>query len=121
MRQGEILHLKWDQIDFKNHLAHLKETKNGRPRSVPLVDTVVNELNGLSIIRNPAKNLVFASKTAFGKIDINKAWNEALNRADIGGFVFHSIRHHFATLMARAGASNLQIKTALGHKNSPNA
>jgi hypothetical protein len=43
-------------------------------------------------------------------------WNETLKRADIEGFVFHGIRHHFATLMARAGASNLQIKTALGHK-----
>jgi len=53
---------------------------------------------------------------AFGKIDINKAWNEALKRAYIEGFVFHGIRHHYATLMAREGASNLQIKTALGHK-----
>ncbi len=116
MRQGEILNLAWDHVDLENRLAHLKETKNGTARSVPLVDGVINELNRLSIIRNPAKKLIFASKTAFGKIDINKAWNEALKRANIQGFVFHSIRHHFATLMARAGASNLQLKTALGHK-----
>jgi integrase len=116
MRQGEILNLSWNHVDLENRLAHLKETKNGTARSVPLVDAVVAELNRLSIIRNPAKNLVFASKTAFGKIDINKAWNEALKRANIEGFVFHSIRHHFATLAARAGASNLQLKTALGHK-----
>ena len=70
-----------------------------QPRSVPLVDGVVNELNGFSKIRNPAKSLIFASKTAFGKIDINKAWNEALKQANIEGFVFHSIRHHFATLL----------------------
>lgn len=116
MRQGEILGLTWNQIDFDNKLAHLKETKNGTPRSVPLVVPVVEELVHLYQSRNPAKNLVFASKTAFGKIDINKAWNEALKRAGIEGFVFHSIRHHFATLAARSGASNLQLKTALGHK-----
>ena len=116
MRQGEILGLTWNQIDFDNKLAHLKETKNGTPRSVPLVAAVVEELIGLYQNRNPTKNLVFASKTAFGKIDIAKAWNEALKRADIEGFVFHSIRHHFATLAARSGASNLQLKTALGHK-----
>jgi integrase len=116
MRQGEILNLAWDHIDLENRLAHLKETKNGTAHSVPLVDAVVNELNRLWKIRNPAKNLVFASKTAFGKIDINKVWNEALKRANIEGFVFHSIRHHFATLAARAGASNLQPKTALEHK-----
>jgi integrase len=59
---------------------------------------------------------VFASKTAFGRIDINKPWIEALRCAEIKGFVFHSIRHHFATLAARSGASNLQLKTAMGHK-----
>lgn len=116
MRQGEILGLTWNQIDLENKLAHLKETKNGTPRSVPLVAPVIEELVKLYQNRNPAKNLIFASKTAFGKIDIAKAWNEALKRADIEGFVFHSIRHHFATLAARSGASNLQLKTALGHK-----
>ena len=35
-RQGEILNLEWKHIDFENKLAHLKETKNGDPRSIPL-------------------------------------------------------------------------------------
>jgi len=117
MRQGEILNLVWNHVDLENRLAHLEETKNGTARSVPFVDGVVNELNRLSIIRNPAKSHIFASKTTFGKIDINKAWNEALKRASVEGFIFHSIRHHFATFAARAGASNLQLKTALGHKS----
>jgi len=33
-RQGEILNLEWRHIDFDNKLAYLKETKNGRPRSI---------------------------------------------------------------------------------------
>ncbi len=77
---------------------------------------LIYELNLLFQSRNPSKLLIFASKTPFGKIDINKPWNEALKQAGIEGFVFHSIRHHFATLAARSGASNLQLKTALGHK-----
>lgn len=116
MRQGEILNLTWNQIDFDNKLAHLTETKNGSPRSVPLVDPVLEELTTLFQTRDPAKERIFASKTAFGCIDINKPWNEALKSAEIKGFVFHSIRHHFASLAARSGASNLQLKTAMGHK-----
>lgn len=116
MRQGEILGLTWNQIDFENQIAHLKETKNGTPRSVPLIDEVIQELKVLFQSRNSSKSLVFASKTAFGALDINKPWNEALKRANIENFVFHSIRHHFATLAARSGASNLQLKTAMGHK-----
>ena len=116
MRRGEILNLTWSQVDFENKLAHLKETKNGTPRSVPLVSQVIQELISLYNKRNSDKKFVFASKCTFGSIDMAKAWEEALRRAEIEGFVFHSIRHHFATLAARSGASNLQLKTALGHK-----
>lgn len=116
MRQGEILQLTWDQIDFKNQLAHLKETKNGRPRSVPLVDEVVEELKRLHEAKNPNKQLVFASKTAFGEIDIKKPWQEALKRSELKNLRFHDIRHSFATLAARQGASNLELATAMGHR-----
>jgi len=116
MRQGEILQLKWDQIDFKNQLAHLKETKNGRPRSVPLVDEVIEELKRLHKAKNPHKQVIFASKTAFGEIDIKKPWQEALKRAELTNLRFHDIRHSFATLAARQGASNLELATAMGHR-----
>jgi integrase len=71
-RQGEILDLEWRHVDFNNKLAYLKETKNGRPRSISLADPVLEELKRLYEIRNPSKRLVFASKTAFGQIDIKK-------------------------------------------------
>ena len=60
-RQGEILGLEWLHVDFDNKLAYLKETKNGRPRSISLADTVIEELQTLHKVRNPAKPLVFAS------------------------------------------------------------
>ena len=36
MRRGELLSLQWDWIDKTLRLAHLPDTKNGHPRSVPL-------------------------------------------------------------------------------------
>ncbi|HSX03245.1 MAG TPA: site-specific integrase [Rhabdochlamydiaceae bacterium] len=115
-RQGEILNLEWSHIDFKNKLAFLKETKNGKPRSIFLSDLVITELEKLFQTRQPQKTLVFASRTAFGKIDIKKAWKEALKRAQITGFVAHGLRHTFATLAASQGASNLELATAMGHR-----
>lgn len=41
-RQGEILGLEWRHIDFDNQVAHLKETKNGRPVSISLADPVID-------------------------------------------------------------------------------
>jgi integrase len=114
-RQGEILNLEWNHIDFENKLAYLKETKNGRPRSISLSDPVIAELRRLHQLRNPLKSLVFASKTAFGRVDIKKAWRTALKKAKIFCRT-HDMRHTFATLAASHGASNLELATAMGHR-----
>ena len=114
-RRGEILGLEWRNVDFDNRLAHLKQTKNGRPRSVALADAVVAVLKALYALRNPQKPLVFASKTPFGQVDIKKAWAEALKRAGIHDYHFHDLRHQFCTFAAGMGASNLELATATGH------
>jgi len=115
-RQGEILNLNWKDINFGHQIAFIRETKNGRPRSVALADIVVDELKRLYEIRNPLKPLVFASKTAFGKIDIKKVWHIAFLAADINKFRAHDMRHTFATLAAEEGASNIELSTAMGHR-----
>lgn len=115
-RQGEILNLEWNHIDFDNKLAHLKETKNGRPRAISLSDAVIEELRDLFAKKNTLKPLVFASKTAFGRIDIKKSWHEAIKRAGIPHCRMHDMRHTFATMAAAQGASNLELATAMGHR-----
>lgn len=115
-RQGEILNLEWRHIDFENKIAYIKESKNGRPRSIALCDPVIIELKQLYQMRDPLKPLVFASKTAFGRIDIKKAWQQALKRANITDCRAHDMRHTFCTYAAAKGASNLQLQTATGHR-----
>lgn len=97
-RKSEILNLTWDAIDFDNRIAHIKDSKNGRPRRVGLVESVIQELKHISKMRNTTNPLVFSSKTAFGKIDIKKSWQSALKRAGIENFVFHGLRHHFCSI-----------------------
>ena len=115
-RQGEILKLEWTHIDFANRCAAIKETKNGKPRSIALCEPVIDELKHLYEIRDPKKLLVFASKTAFGKIDLKKAWQQALKRAGIENCRAHDMRHTFCTYAAAHGASNVQLATATGHR-----
>lgn len=117
-RKSEILHLTWDAIDFNNRIAHIKDSKNGQPRRVGLVDSVIEELKKLYQCRDARKPLVFASKTAFGKIDIKKAWHAALKRANIENFVFHGLRHHFCSIGGELGASGTQLRAQLGHSSS---
>lgn len=115
-RQGELLNLDWKHIDFQNKIAYIKESKNGRLRSIALCDPVIAELQRLHGLRNPQKPLVFASKTAFGRIDIKKAWQKTLKLAGIKDCRAHDMRHTFCTYAAAKGASNLQLQTATGHR-----
>ena len=66
---------------FRKEAGVHQETKNGHPRSITLCDPAIQELHRLHEVHNPQKPLVFASKTAFGRIDIKKAWQQALKRA----------------------------------------
>lgn len=117
-RKSEILHLTWDAIDFDNRIAHIKDSKNGQARRVGLVESVLQELKKLYQSCDLRKSLVFASKTAFGKIDIKKAWHTALKRANIENFVFHGLRHHFCSVGGELGASGTQLRAQLGHSSS---
>lgn len=47
MRQGELLALRWENIDLKRCVAHLPETKNGDARDVPLSSRAVATLEAL--------------------------------------------------------------------------
>jgi integrase len=114
-RKSEILNLKWNDIDFENNVAFLTRTKNNKPRVLPLVSEVIEELNILFTARDINKELVFASKTAFGKTDVKKAFALATKQAEIQNLRFHDLRHTFTTYAARQGASSLELQTATGH------
>ncbi|MBB64048.1 MAG: hypothetical protein CMO81_03200 [Waddliaceae bacterium] len=117
-RQGELLSLQWDDIDFDNRLAYIRTSKNDRPRTVGLVHSVADELKLLHSNRDPQKTLVFASKTAFGRLDPKKAFQGALVRAGIEDFQFHGLRHHYCTAGGHFGASGGQLRAQLGHSTS---
>lgn len=46
-RKSEILKLCWDDIDFDNRIAHIKDSKNGKSRRIGLVNSVMQELKKL--------------------------------------------------------------------------
>lgn len=116
MRQGEIINLTWDNVNLERGLITLKETKNGRPRTVSLVGEALQILRERYLSRSQHNHYLFPAKKRFGRISIRKAWDEALKRAGITNLRFHDLRHTFATYAAESGASNLELATAMGHE-----
>lgn len=47
MRKGELLGLKWDQVNFEQGFITLLDTKNHERRDVPMNETVKATLKGM--------------------------------------------------------------------------
>lgn len=115
-RKGEILSLKWDNVDLKHGFISLIETKNGERRETPINDTLRATLQGLT--RRLDVPYVFHDN-ATGKPyqDIKRSFNTALRRAGIKDFHFHDLRHTFASHLVMAGVDITTVSRLLGHKS----
>ena len=113
-RRGELLGLRWKDIDFERQTAYVQTSKNGHPKVLPLTDTVVKELTRF---RQQDSSLIFNSEIKLDKaFHFNKQWKKALVEAKVEDFTFHCLRHTCASYLAQSGASLLEIADVLGHK-----
>lgn len=117
-RRGELLGLRWRDVDLDRGEAALNDTKNGDRRTLVLLPQVIEELrcfapkdaeeSGALVFRSRLRpSQPFAFKTA---------WYEAVDAAGIKNFKFHDLRHTCASYMAQHGASLLEITDTLGHR-----
>jgi len=114
MRRGEILNLKWEDIDFKRDVLYLLETKNGEKREVPMNETVKETL--LKIRKTSKSPYVFCYENGEQVKDVRKSFWTALSKSDIKDFRFHDLRHSAASHLVMAGIDLNTVREILGHK-----
>ena len=108
MRKMEMLNLKWQNIDFNSKLIHIEESKNGERRSIPIPDSLFEELQKQEK-KEPTENIF--------KIRNLDSFQTILKKSNIKNFRFHDLRHTFASWLAIKGVSLYTIKELLGHKS----
>lgn len=112
MRKGEIIRLRWHDIDLDNRLFFLKQTKSNKPRKIPISDYLAGVLS--SIGRSP--EFVFVNpKTSKPISDLQTGFKAACRRAGISDLRFHDLRHTAATYMVTGGIDLVTVKEILGH------
>lgn len=118
MRKGEIMGLRWRNIQLGEPTGTivLERTKNGRSRSVLITGLLLGLLQERHK-QQRADSLVFPSPNYPNQpVDIRSAWERALQKAGIEGFVFHGLRHQAASQAATIENSPLVIGELLGHQ-----
>ena len=108
-RRGELLSLRWENIDLKRRTAHLPETKNGDARTVPLSSRAVAILEALprSIEGKVFPLTINALKLAFVRACVT---------AGLEDFHFHDLRHEGTSRLAGKLSNVLELSAVTGHK-----
>ena len=104
LRQSNVLHLKWSQVDLERRTAwiHADEAKGREAIGVPL-----NE-EAMAVLRDELgkhKDAVFTyHRKPLNSVN-TKGWKAGLKRAEIENFRWHDLRHVWATWHVMAGTS----------------
>jgi integrase len=112
MRTSEILQLKWDDVDLANAVIHVKFTKNGIDRDIP----INSFLKGVfETIPRLGEYVFMNTKTGKPITTIRKSFGHAVRRAKIDKFRFHDLRHTFSSYLAMNGVDEVTRAELLGH------
>lgn len=120
MRYGEIVKLKWKDINFDLGFITLHETKNGEKRIVTMTEDTKEILqNCAGYDANSDRKIFDSGKKASSSypLSIRTSFNNALKAAQIENFRFHDLRHTAASHLAMNGATQGQLMAILGHKS----
>lgn len=117
-RRGELLSLKWADVDLKAARALVRDTKNGEQRTLPLAGKALEALRELKLPGSARSQFVLPAPNGRDEPaeHIDSYWYAALAAAGIEDMHFHDLRHTTASMLAAQGASLLEIADVLGHK-----
>jgi integrase len=128
LRLGELLALRWRDVDFAGHVLTISRamsdgiessTKSGRIRRVPLPDQAAGALDRLSKREDYTgeDELVFCN--VYGRhLDgsaLRRRFKRARDNADLRPLRFHDLRHTYGSLLAAAGVDLVTIQAVMGH------
>lgn len=118
MRRGEILGLRWQDVDFKNAVAVIpaERAKGKRNRFIPLNAVALQVLREIprSLDRSA---LVFKNSEGKEWDRLRKHWEFAVFAASLEDFRFHDLRHTYASRLVMAGVDLAVLRELLGHRD----
>jgi len=126
-RRGEVLGLRWEDIDFDRNLIHIRrnntqitgkgahigttKTENGA-RDIPFGEHF-KEL----LLPFRSTGYVFGGEEPFQSWDYDKLMRRLKKRVNLHGATAHVLRHTYLTMLAGEGVDLKTLQTIAGHAN----
>ncbi|NHM33000.1 site-specific integrase [Neobacillus terrae] len=144
MRKGELLALKWNDIDFTKKVVYVKRTVSHIPsmgyvtttpktknsvRQIPISDEVIRELLLHKSNQNKDKTKLndayqdqdLVISTELGKVqdprNLLRTMKRLISISGVTSIRFHDIRHTHASILISSGIDVVKISARLGHAN----
>jgi len=112
-RKQEAANVVWSDVDFSRDRLHLRVTKGGQPRHVPLIREARELLSRMRSERpdEPLNEPVLRVREA------QKAIDAAAGKVGFARITHHDLRHLFATACIEAGVDIPTVSHWLGHRD----
>jgi integrase len=113
MRRGEILKLRWADVDSDQLIVQGETTKNKQSRIIPL------NMEAKNVFRSWSSNgeYIFSGMGHAPITTIKRSWATIRKSANLPALRFHDLRHTFATRLLQKGVDIQTVSNLLGHRD----
>jgi integrase len=115
LRKGDILNLKWSDVDLERGLLFFNEQKKKGKLGIKVLNS--DMINLLMAIPKGKSDYIFCGPDGERLKDVKRSFHTALKRAGITDFHFHDLRHTSASHMMMRGASPKAVQIHLNHSS----
>jgi len=116
LRIGEVIGLRWDDIDIETGVVVLRQTKTGRR-----IHTLPSVALALIADTPPIGAYLIAGRKSDRPMDysaVRRTWSAACEAADIKGVRLHDLRRTIMTEAAALGVGSHLLRDMVGHKTT---
>lgn len=116
-RRGNVLAMRWEDIDFKTGIWYIARTKNGTSLRVPLVDQLTLKLKELKL-QSGGNPWVFPRPLNSSEHlkEPRKVWDRIKERAQLSNLRMHDLRRTVASYECMGGVNLSVVSKTLNHK-----
>ena len=116
-RQGNLLRLRYEDVDLEHSLIHFVRTKNGKVNVVPMNREAREAVEWFLQHRYGEYLVMWPWGKRIGRTTLYEAFKKACKEASIENFRWHDLRHTTGSYLVMDGNDLVTVQQILGHRD----